>query len=261
MRLLKRLIGIALASGATAAAFAGPINTTPELEYSQDGVTFQPFDVMVGRQKVRNYYDYYGQSGHPAFGTKRDTASAAVYWDAKRKALSLIVINGAARHGFRTAQQEARYAFSGLPASGYMSMKDDPDDIDYKRGKPTATAHFVYKSSTDGLVISGLEQLPFTVKMTLTGVKNVDHWRLADGTVHSAADFLTLDEAKPVFIRMASVGATPTDPDPANGGSGGTGGTGGTVGGNPGVPEPASALTAVLGLGTVVLGSRRRRRR
>src|SRR5215204_3218117 len=108
MRLTKKLLGIAACiTWGCGTASAAPLNTAPELEYSQDGISFQPFDVMVGRQKVRNYYNYYGQSGHPAFGTKRDTASAAAYWDEKRKALSFIIVNGAARHGFRTAVQEA----------------------------------------------------------------------------------------------------------------------------------------------------------
>src|SRR5687768_6227603 len=94
---------------------AAPVITTaPDLEYSQDGTTWEAFDELVGRQKVKHYYNYYGLSGHPAFGTKRNAATAAVYWDKKRKALSFIVINGQARHGFRNAVGEVRYTFSNL---------------------------------------------------------------------------------------------------------------------------------------------------
>src|SRR5436190_19648570 len=117
-----------LLSGVRASAAA--LTTAPDLEYSQDGTTWHAFDTLVGRQKVKNYYNYWGLSGHPGFGTKRDTASAAMYWYDKRKALSLIVINGEARHGFRNAVGEVRYTFSGLTSDTYVYLKDEPDNID-----------------------------------------------------------------------------------------------------------------------------------
>jgi MYXO-CTERM domain-containing protein len=258
MRLTKKLLGIvACLAWGCGVASAAPMNTAPELEYSQDGINFQPFDVMVGRQKVRNYYNYYGQSGHPAFGTKRDTATAAVYWDEKRKALSLIVVNGAARHGFRTAVQEAKYSFTGLPSSTYLSMRDDPDDISYTRGRKSGSAHFEYKSSTDGLVFSGLEQKPFKMRIELTAVKNLATWRLADGNVHSASDFIDLNDDKPLYIRLASVTVIP--PDDSGPGTGSSGGTTGETVSNPPVPEPASAMLAAAAVG--LLAARRRRNR
>lgn len=258
MRMGKKWVALVSSLVLGSAAQAAPVNTAPDLEYSQDGITYQPFKAVVGRQKVRNYYDYHGESGHPAFGTARATATAAVYYDVKRHALSLIVINGMARHGFRTAVGGARYWFAGLTPSTYLSVRDDPKDITYDAGDETASARFAYKSSSDGLVLSGLEDEPLEVRFSLSNVRDLDTWRLVDGNTGPSHAFIGLDPDKPLFLRSVNGVNTPRPPaKPPTSGSGGNVGGGGVS--TPPLPEPG-----VLSIGAAaVIGSlaaRRRRR-
>jgi hypothetical protein len=77
-----------------ARAIAAPMTTVPVLEFSQDGEHFTRFDALERRRKVARYYEYHDKTGHPEFGTAHDTGTAAIYWDYKRKALSLLLISG-----------------------------------------------------------------------------------------------------------------------------------------------------------------------
>jgi hypothetical protein len=242
------LIGFAFAAGPASAAV---MNSVPSLEYSQDGVNFLPFDAVVGRQKVKDYYNYRDQSGRPTFGTVRETASAALYWDEKRKALSMIAINGSARHGFRTATGEVDYTFSGFTTKTHLKISDDAGEVDYTDGAPTATAHFEYRSTSDGLVFGGLGQTStLALHITLNAVTGIRNWRLVDGNVNASGQFIALDMTKPLFLRTTgSHSGNPGDPPvvPPATGSGGT----------PGVPEPGFGFVGAMALGLLSLRRRR----
>src|SRR5947207_1741910 len=108
-----------------ATANATPMLSAPSLEFSQDGVNYQSFDAVVGRQKIGAYYDYHQRSGHPVFGTQKSTASTALYWDDKHHALSLIVISGVEGRG----KGRIKYDFAGLPSTAFASVVDDPKEF------------------------------------------------------------------------------------------------------------------------------------
>jgi len=187
----RRLISLALLAGAFSASAA------PVLEFSQNGKDFAPFEAIEGTAKAATYYDYYTQSGHPAFGTPKATSTAAMYWDEKRSALSLIIVSGSAES---KDSGQVRYKLDNLPWSTYLSLSDDPGEYEYDKGQELTTPRFVYKNGADGVIYSGLEKSSWVIKISLSQIKGVKYWRLAnDGETSDA--FVGLDMKKPLYLR------------------------------------------------------------
>lgn len=239
-----------------AQTLATPITHVPNLEYSQDGVTFLPFTAITGKAKVGTYYDYHNASGHPGFGTAKALTSTALYWDSRHDLLSMILISGTPGEG----KGEIRVSLEDLPDTAAMSVADDPTEFKYKHGKPTARARFRYNKGTDGLALGGLEGDALEIiKVAINPVKQVDQWRLVSGDGTN----IDLDFKKPLFLRVAAVTSqppathhhhTPTEPTaviPPTSGSGG----------NPGSPLPLPEPGAgILILSLSALWSLRRQR-
>lgn len=206
-------------------AAALPSAAAPLLQYSQDGQTYLPFNPVVGRERVANYYDYYNYAGHPDFGLVAGVTTAAFYYDQKRDALSLIVISGSGDDSGKVS-----YGFQNLPSTAYLNLCDDPGEFSYAAGASSAEALFRWNQQTDGLVFSGLENQPLGIKISIKPYVSVSNLRLAAAN----NQFFALDLSRPLYVRTQPVG-------------GGTGVGGGVT---PPVPEPAAtALAAVALLG------------
>jgi len=258
MKLGWKIIWFAGCIAGAAQTLATPMTQVPNLEYSQDGVTFAPFAAITGKAKSGTYYDYHNASGHPDFGTAKALASTAVYWDSRHNLLSMILITGTPGEG----KGEIRVSMEDLPDTAALSVADDPDEFKYKHGKPTASARFRFNKGTDGLVLGGLAgDASMAIKIAIDPVKQVDQWRLVSGDGSDIA----LDFEKPLFLRVAEVTSLPpsthhhhhtvaTEPPavipPASG-------TGGTPGSPLPVPEPG---TGILILSLSALWTLRRQR-
>lgn len=211
-------------------ALAPALPAAPLLQYSQDGQTYLPFNPVVGRERVANYYDYYNYAGHPDFGLVAGVTTAAFYYDQKRDALSLIMISGS---GYDSGK--VSYGFQNLPSTAYLNLCDDPGEFSYATGASSAEALFRWNQQTDGLVFSGLENQPLGIKVSIKPFVSVSGLRLAAAN----NQFIALDLNRPLYVRTQPVGS----------------GVGG--GGTPPVPEPStSALAAVVLVGWL---SRRQR--
>jgi len=235
----------AVAVFCVAVTAAPAADAAPILEYSQDGKHYTDFDAVIGTAKAGSYYDYYNQSGHPAFGTPKATSSAAMYWDDKRDALSLILISGSA-----TGKDggQVLYKLSDLPWSTVLTLSDDADEYDYDKGQRVTTPRFNYKSGTDGAIYGGLERSKsWVIKIALSSVKGVKNWRLIDGA--AGDDAVDLNMRKTLYIRYAgddgADGVTP--PPPASNPNTTGGNTGGTTGGG-GKKVPRTTITRPLAL-------------
>src|SRR5258706_10553214 len=131
MKLGWKIIWFAGSVISGARASGTPMVQVPALEYSQNGVDFQPFAALSGKAKVGTYYDYRNFSGHPDFGTARELTTAALYWDSRHSLFSLILIAGTDGKG----KGEAKFSLDGLPESTVVSVSDDPDEFRYSHGK------------------------------------------------------------------------------------------------------------------------------
>jgi hypothetical protein len=234
-----------------------PMTEAPILEYSQDGTHFLPFDAIARTRKVSRYYEYHAKSGHPEFGTAHDTSTAAIYWDGRREALSLILISGApARRGRTGDSGKVSYTIRGLPSTTYRELSDDPREYKYERGRSKTSASFVYRQATDGLILAGLEKVDqFTIRLDMTKHNGVRTWRLVDDADDNGiSEYIRLNMKKPLYIRASTLGddSTPPPPPPVPPDTGNSGG--GTT--NP-LPEPGLAVWGFTG--AFALFTRRRR--
>jgi len=290
-RLLGRLLAFTLIAAGIPAIGA------PILEFSQDGNHYSPFDAIEGRAKAVTYYDYHHQSGHPLFGTPKATSTAAMYWDEKRGALSLMIISGSADPKNKESGQ-VRYKVDNLPWSTFLALSDDPREYEYDKGQELTTPRFVYKNGTDGAVYGGLEKSSWVIKVSLSEIKGIKNWRLADPE-GSANDFIALNMKKPLYLRYSGeddadeeeeVEVVLPPPPPRQGGRrgvrsvaaklftppsgplpllgpykilpgsnnpGGGGGGGGGVGNPQPIPEPGGILL-LAAMGSLLLGRGRR---
>jgi hypothetical protein len=232
------------------------MDSAPLLFYSQDNVHFTPFEPLQSRQKVREYYNYYHKSGHPQFGNEHNTGTAAIYWDDKRDALSLILISGAPPRRGRTGDSgQVTYRFRSLPSTTYLALADDRAKFQYDSGNEQAKANFNYRDGTDGLVFAGLSGVEsFKMRIQVSTHRGMRTWRLLDGDVMDDGQFVGLDLSKPLWIRATGL-ASPLPPPPVPPVDGNS--DGGTDGGttNP-LPEPGIGLWM---LAACTLLTRRRR--
>jgi uncharacterized protein (TIGR03382 family) len=247
-----------------ARTLAAPMTEAPILEYSQDGTNFLPFDAIARTRKVSRYYEYHAKSGHPEFGTAHNTSTSAMYWDDRRKALSLILISGApARRGRTGDSGKVKYLVGGLPSTTYRELSDDPKEYKYDKGRSKTSASFVYRQATDGLILAGLEKVDeFTIRLDLRQHNGVRTWRLVDDAddngisefINGISEFIKLNMRKPLYIRASTLGddSTPPPPPPVPPADGNSGG--GTT--NP-LPEPGLAMWGLAG--AFALLTRRRR--
>lgn len=220
----------------------GHAHGAPLVEYSQNGVNYIPFSVITGREKAKHYYDYRNNMGHPDFGLVAGATTAALYYDTKRDALSLIVISGGG-----TDVGKISYGFKNLPLSTYLTLADERSEFSYKKGTPTATGLFNWRKAADGVVFSGLEDIDFNIRVALKPFEGVTSFRLAaaNGT------FIPLDLNRPLYLATQSVGGGVIPPTiPPDGGNSGTGSN------PPPVPEPSATVL----LGAALLGLLKRRR-
>lgn len=240
-------------------AWSAPADNPPKLMYSQDGRHYNAFTPVEGTRKAARYYDYYDFSGHPEFGTEHGTSTAALYWDDKRSALSLILISGAPSTAGREGDSgHVRYDLEGLPAVARLALADEPREFTYRKGSPTAVADLVYTHATDGLVFGGLQKAgSFEISIDLDSLDGAQEWRLIDG----GGDVIELDLDRPLYLRTGvpkkdrRKPRTPEVPPivpPATGGS-----DPGTPTNPPAVPEPAAGLLIVAASGLL---TRRRTR-
>lgn len=230
------LIVVCLLLGTASRAGGAPL-----VQYSQNGVNYIPFSVITGREKARNYYDYRNNMGHPDFGLVAGATTAALYYDSKRDALSLIVISGGG-----TDNGQVSYGFKNLPLPTYLTLADERNELSYKKGTATATGLFNWRKAADGVVFSGLEDIDFNIRVALKPFEGVTSFRLAaaNGT------FIPLDLNRPLYLATQSVGGGVIPPTiPPDGGNSGTGST------PPPVPEPSGTVL----LGAALLGLLKRR--
>jgi hypothetical protein len=226
-----------LTIGATLMAAALPAAADPGLEYSQDGVNYQPLNALSTNASAITYYDYFKRSGHPLFGLLKKTATVSVVWDSTTSALSMLFISGGGRgdHG------QGRVTLTGLPTGATLDLSDDGRDFKLAAATDSLTGKLNYSNQTDGFVVGGLDAAPFSATLTLSKLSGIKTLRVTDGDPSNGGQFLTLDTHHPFYIRMVSAGA----------GTGGDGSTGGSSGGTSGVgtavPEPACLGLMALG--------------
>jgi hypothetical protein len=236
----------------------------PALDYSQDGVHYQPVQVLSSPSTADDYYDYVKHTGHPAFGIADHTQTVCVYFDTTDGSLSLIFISGGGKgdHG------RGRVTLTGLPKVARLTLSDEPDEFHLARKTGTLTGDFIYGDATDGFVVGDLEAATkrFTAKLAVTDTRGIKSLRLTDGDPNAGGDFIPLDLDQPLYIRSASIGHTGGHGGHPGGtgggvGSGNTGGgSGGGVGSGTPVPEPAG-LAGVALLAASLLNRRRRGQR
>ena len=258
------LAALLLAMSQAASAAIQP----PDFVYSQDGIHFEPLPVLKENEPVSEYLRLYHGREHPRFGAKLDTETVAVYWDQADNAVSLLVVSGAAPHGY----PKASVRIDGLPVTTETDFRDHANRLHIHHGSGKAS---VVLDGDPGIASAGFDDLgddPLTMDLAIHSTDAAAQFQLITGsTGHDHGQIESLDLDSPLVIE--SLGPEAEDPrrhvpfsgEPGAGGLGGTGGAGGAGGatggvspGN-GVPEPANL--ALLGIITVALLKRPRRAR
>jgi hypothetical protein len=233
----------------------------PSFEYSQDGVHYQPVQILSSPTSAPQYYDYYNHAGHPSFGVVDHTQTVCLYFDSTDGSLSLIFISGGGKgdHGRGTV------TLTGLPHAAHLTLSDEPDEFHLSRKLGTLTGDFIYGDATDGFVVGDLQAATrnFTARLNVSSSRGIKNLRLTDGDPLSGADFIPLDRDQPLYIRSLSIGHGHGG-HPGAGGGVGSGNTGGNAGGgNVGgvgtpVPEPCGLTAIMLAVANFLKRSRRR---
>lgn len=211
-------------------ALVGIANATGfSYSYTVNGGTPVAITPLSGAQSANAYYDYYGSSGHPSFGTEKSTAFFWLWEDTTNNNLSLNVIFN--KPGLGGTGGIADFTLSGLPSGWSWTLEDDGDNVQGSNDlTPTWIWIWLY---TDGGVIGGLEHSEWNIVWDALSTSN-------NFTGISSWYFLTAGADKFSNSFLLSPGSTLT------------------VSAAP-IPEPTTMLLMSTGL-IVLAGARRKKK-
>lgn len=167
---------------------------------TNDALSGIEVDPLSDSQSAAAYYNFYNNSGHPAFGTESNTAFFWLYEDTNTNEISLGMVFDMPDDGSRG---DLSMAISGVPNTGYIAFSDDPGEL-----STTGGDWFWWGKFNDGGVIGRLEGI-WQIDLTLNSYQNIDMWYFLDGPDPTDPDRIELNIGSDSSIVVSSI------PEPA----------------------------------------------
>ena len=178
------------------------------------------------------FYDYGFMlaSGRPGDFTVEDTAFFWLYEDTNTGVLSLGMVFDKLNVPGGVSGGTMNLTTAGMPVGTVISVEDDNGDVAASEVLINGTENWGWNDrNTDGAMVSGLENLTWTITIDINTFSGLDDFFFLDGPNSMTPMSLEVDPETTITIRARRV------------------------------PEPASV--GLLGLGLAALGFVRRRRR
>ena len=194
MKKIKMLICIAAVAGLIPLIFV-PQGIAQVYEVT-NGPVLQQVVPLANAESAVDYYTYnnpFASSGDPDFGTASSVGFIWLYENTLTGNISLGMIFDKPQDGSGGAVE---MSFTGVPATGFVEVKDDPGNVITVTG-----ANWVWAACcTDGGVIGGLENEFWEITITLDSATGVDRWFFLNGPSAVNPGSVLLDMSEDLVI-------------------------------------------------------------